>query len=93
MREMKILAAGMLFLAIFKLPYEYYTLLRYAIFFIAAISALAIFDEHTGIALGYVVIALLFNPISPIYLDKSTWIIIDILASITFICTANIDEV
>ena len=93
MREMKIIAAGILFLAIFKLPYEYYILLRYVIFFIAAISALAILDRHTEIALGYAVIALLFNPIVPIYLDKSTWIIIDILASITFIYTANIDQV
>ena len=82
MREMKFLAAGMLFLAIFKLPYDYYTLLRYAIFFIAATSALAVFDENTGIAVVYIVIALLFNPISPIYLDKSSWIIIDILAII-----------
>lgn len=67
-------------------PYSYYTILRWiitgiAIFIWTLISNLK--DEIWGwMAIG---IAVLFNPIIPIHLDKDTWVLIDFIAAIFFL--------
>lgn len=78
--------AILLFLAVFSLPYDYYTLLRVTVF----ISALYIMGQNKNewlyIFLG---IAILFNPIIPIYLSKGIWIPIDITVSILYLFNYN----
>lgn len=76
----------MLLLAIPDLPYGYYTLLRWVV------TASAIFLVYVAYQLGkkfwlfsMVIIALLFNPIFPIHLDKGTWVIIDFAVAIFFL--------
>ena len=78
--------AILLFLGIFSLPYDYYKLLRVIVF----ISALYLISQNKNewvyIFLG---IAILFNPLLPIYLSKSMWIPIDIIVGILYIFNYN----
>ena len=76
----------MLLLAIPDLPYGYYTLLRWVV------TASAIFLVYIASQLGkkfwlflMIIIALLFNPIAPIHLDKETWVIIDFVVAVLFL--------
>ena len=85
MRLLKLITSGMLFLAIFQLPYGYYNLLRLVVTISSGISSFSAYEnEKVGIAIIFAIICLLFNPIFPIYLDKSMWIPIDIIAGIFF---------
>jgi hypothetical protein len=76
----------MLFLGIPKgLPYGYYTLLRVVVFVTSGLIAVAAYKSGRRtwlIALG--LIALIFNPIITIHLDKGMWILIDLIVAIIF---------
>ena len=74
------LLATLLFLAVLPLPYGYYEILRVAVclgIIFMLISTWAILDTATKAIL--IVIALLFNPFSPIYLSKMVWVVIDLV--------------
>jgi hypothetical protein len=74
-----IVAAVMLLVAIFPWNYSFYPVLRIVVTISAAYAAYYFFerdDSQSGIILT--LIAILFNPIAPIYLDKGIWIPIDI---------------
>lgn len=78
----KILAA-LLFLAVLPLPYTYYEILRVAVclgVLYMLVKEWPLLEGQTKGAL--IVIAVLFNPFSPIYLSKIIWMIIDIIAGV-----------
>lgn len=81
------IAAVMLILACFHLPIGYYTFLRIAVFGIAIV--LIVLNRSRGIDAANIItalLAILFNPIVPIYLhSRSTWLWIDLLAAVWFI--------
>jgi FtsH-binding integral membrane protein len=86
-RIVRIVAIALLLTAIAELPYGYYTFLRWVV---CAISIYTAFLSYGLARKAWLVIfslvAVLFNPIVPIYLDKGTWIAIDILiAIVTFV--------
>ena len=73
------IAAILLLWALDRHPYSYYTILRfvvcgvtgYGVYFAAQL-------EKNGWAWAFGIIALLFNPIIPIHLDRETWAFIDL---------------
>ena len=83
-KKLLIIAAAMLLIATMPLPIEFYTLLRIVVFGAAAYSAYCFFENknsQTGLIL--VLIAIVWNPLIPIYLyDKFIWILLDISAAI-----------
>jgi hypothetical protein len=83
------LCAMLLLLACAKMPIGYYTLLR-IIITIGAISILfyEIKKDVSLFGIAFIMIAILFNPILPIYLYKRTiWMPIDIsVAALFLIC-------
>ena len=83
---MKLTIAGMLLLAIVDLPYEYYTILRFVVCIAAAFNAYVSYesDKQTWTWI-FGAIAILFNPIRPIYLDKVVWVIIDAIVAFIFL--------
>jgi hypothetical protein len=83
-RKLLIIAAAMLLIATLPLPIEFYTLLRIVVFGVAAYSAYCFFDNKNSQAgLILVLIAIVWNPLIPIYLyDKFIWILLDISAAI-----------
>ncbi len=66
-------------------PYGYYVLLRWVItgvaLFVLSIANKLQKEEWVKLMAG---IAILFNPILPIHLDKETWVIIDFIVAILF---------
>lgn len=82
-----ILVAILLVIGCFRLPIGYYTFLRIAVS-IAAIILLAnsIKEKRNWQAIAMGLIAILFNPIIPIYLhSKAVWMIIDVFTAVCFL--------
>jgi len=79
-KPLLIISSVMLLVAVLPLPYGFYTLLRIVVTASAAFAAYYFFEEgddsQSGIILA--LIALLFNPLIPIHLDKAIWMPIDI---------------
>ena len=87
MKILLLIISGSLFLAIIDLPIGYYTFLR--ILVTIGASSVILTEISKGINFWIIIfgiIAILFNPIIPVYLnDKSVWIPIDIIAAIFFL--------
>lgn len=66
-------------------PYGYYTLLRFVVCGTAAYTAYVSFGKENKI-IGFlsILVALLFNPLIPIYMNKEAWVIIDAVVIIFF---------
>jgi len=80
-----LLAAILLFWALADNPYGYYQLLRWVVTIIAIHNAYKAYNlERIGWTWVFGIIALLFNPILPFYLERDTWQIIDVIAGIVF---------
>jgi hypothetical protein len=86
MRQLLLICAILLLLALADLPIGYFTLLR----IVVTIGAVAIVvtEFEKGINFWVIVfglIGILFNPFFPVYLgDKSTWMSIDLLTALLF---------
>jgi hypothetical protein len=84
-KPVSIICAFLLFLAVLKMPIEYYTFLRVAIFIGAFLVILSLSNKIIWVII-FGTIAILFNPIIPVYLYlKSYWIPMDIITGILFI--------
>ena len=86
------IASGILLLLAFPSgwPYGYYIFLRWIIF----ISSIAIANGFykAGIiswVLVFGALAFLFNPIVPIYLNKSSWVAIDLISAVLFFAASG----
>lgn len=75
----KLIAAGMLIGALGHRQYGYYTLLRWVV---CGVSAFAAFRASERGGNGWVwvlaIIALLFNPIVPVRINRGTWALVDV---------------
>ncbi len=82
-----IISATMLILAIPPIwPYGYYMLLRLVVCACSAFLAFRSYALEKRIwTYMMVFVALLFNPIAPIYLQKETWVVIDVIAAVVFL--------
>ena len=70
-------------------PYNLYILLRWAICISASVVAYGFYKSSLqGWALVFVAIGLLFNPLIPVYLAKSSWVLIDFISAIVFFLSA-----
>lgn len=70
--------------AIFNLPYDYYIFLRVATLIGSGIVALTMYtlDKFENpVIFGSLVILILWNPIIPFYMDKSSWIVFNLAAA------------
>lgn len=77
---------SLLLIGLADLPTGYYTLVRIVVCLVSCFSCYLSYksDGKIGVVtVVYAFLALLFNPIIPIYLnDKDTWAVIDIVAAI-----------
>lgn len=89
MKTLSFVAGAMLILAILPFPYAYYTLLRWAITIFAILVAYNFYKQDksswTWVFGG---IAVLFNPIAPVYLSKGVWVILDFIGACLFSISA-----
>jgi len=84
-----IIASILLLLTFFSWPYGFYTFLRIVVTGAAIYYGYYIYEHNLTEKLnfwfwGLIVITILFNPIFPIYLNKATWGILDILTVVFF---------
>jgi len=67
-------------------PYGYYTLLRWVITITASFVAYTANQlNRSGWMWAFVIVALLFNPIAPVHLDRETWVVIDLIVAAIFL--------
>jgi hypothetical protein len=86
-----ILTILMLFGAVAEWPYGYYTILRWITCITSILMVLQAFEKNIDWAkVVFIVIAILFNPLAPIYLSRSTWMPLDIITAIFFIFAIRI---
>ncbi|MDT7832030.1 hypothetical protein RQM59_06540 [Flavobacteriaceae bacterium S356] len=84
-KSISIICALILFVAVFNWPIEYYTLLRFIVF-TGAVLTMVFNYKLVFVLVTFCFIAILFNPIFPMYLYiKSYWIPLDILVGIMFL--------
>ena len=83
----RIAAAIMLFLALARLPYGYYTLLRFVVCGTTAYGAYFAPTEQKKPAWAWTfgIIAVLFNPFLPIHLIRGTWAFIDVAVALLLV--------
>ncbi|MGN7755917.1 DUF6804 family protein [Chryseobacterium sp. 22532] len=94
MKPFLTLCAVCCFLAIFRLPIEYYTILRILISMGALLVLYnAVRFKQYYFSLIFLFILILFNPVFPIYLyRKNIWIPIDIITGILFLLIAFVEK-
>ena len=81
-----IIAAVMLLIGIFPLPYGYFQLLRWIICGIAIFLVYIAYKyKKVWVTVIFGVIAILFNPIFTIHFEKNVWQWIDALCAAVFI--------
>jgi hypothetical protein len=85
----RLIAAILLFVALVHLPIGYYTFMRIAVTGLAVYNA---YEARTDVQklwmIFFIIAAIVFNPIIPIYLrHKSSWIPIDTIFGIVFLLT------
>ncbi len=64
--------------------YSYYQILRWMVTICAGLFCFNCYNKNTTLFIVFFIIAILFNPVVPIYLDKDVWRIIDIITAIIF---------
>ncbi len=82
-----IVPIALLLIGIADLPTGYYTLVRIVVCLVSAYSSYLSYksDEKVGIAtVSFALLALLFNPIIPIYLNKEVWTVLDLISAALF---------
>ncbi len=92
---LKVIAIIMLLWALADNDYFYYQLLRWVITGVAGYSAYSSYTKgENNWTWIFAIIAILFNPITPFYLDREVWMLIDIIAAIIiFISIFKLKEV
>lgn len=63
----------------------YYTLLRFLVTFGAILWAIQFYGKNQNLFITFCIIAILFNPIIPIYLGRELWRIVDFITGIIFV--------
>jgi len=83
---LRLIGVILLLIAIPELPYGYYTFLRIAIT-ILSVYMIFVAMGSNKVGWGWIFggIAILFNPLFPVYLTKEIWVVIDIVVGLIFI--------
>ena len=83
MKYLKIILAIGLILCLAEMPYGYYNLIRFSSFIIFEIMAIVAYKEKKETAfIGYIALAILFQPFFKIALGRSLWQIIDVIVAL-----------
>jgi hypothetical protein len=84
---LRIISSIMLVIALAQNPYGYYSFLRIIVCGTGAYGALVSYQNNNFWFYIFMGIAILFNPIVPIYLDRETWAVIDIMTAFLFVAS------
>lgn len=88
-----IVAGLMLILAIFSWPYGYYILLRWVVAAAAIYLAVKLHQNGDNNLWVFVVLAILFNPITPVYGTRDFWFVPDLVGGALFLALGRMQNV
>ena len=75
-----------LLLCLFPMPYDYYTLVRFASMIIFACFAFSFYKEKNTLFMVIAIsLAILFQPLAKITLSREMWNIIDVIVAVALI--------
>ncbi|MCZ2223431.1 MAG: hypothetical protein LC122_07350 [Chitinophagales bacterium] len=79
---LRLISGILLLIAIGSHPYSYYILLRWIVCGTSLFSGWVFSEikQHNW-AWAFFIIGILFNPIIPVYLDKTSWVLIDLISA------------
>lgn len=90
----KLIAAGMLFSALGRHAYDYYTLLRWIACGVCAYTAFqAMQSKRTGWLFVFITAALVLNPIAPLRLKRGTWAVVDAAAAVLLLVSIAVMDI
>jgi hypothetical protein len=79
----------LVFAVIEKHPYSFYTVLRWVCCVVFAYSTFIALHTNRDKWIGvFGILAVVFNPIVPVHLQRGTWQVIDLLAAATIVVAA-----
>ena len=71
-------------------PHDYYTLLRFVVFATALyLGFIAYREQRDGWIAMLGIVALLFNPVAPVRLQRATWQLVDVAVALVFAAAAS----
>ncbi len=90
----KLIAAVMLFAALGRHPYDYYTLLRWIACGVCAFTAFqSMQSKKTGWLIIFVIAAVMLNPVAPIHLKRETWAFVDAAAAVLLLVSIAVLDI
>ena len=76
-----IVVAVLCIIAVFPLPYGYYTFLRISVSIVGCIAAFDLVNKGNPLWVIFAGVVVLFNPIIPIHLSRDIWFFIDLIVA------------
>ncbi len=90
----KLIAAVMLFAALGRHAYDYYTLLRWIACGVCAYTAFqAAQNKKFGWLFIFIIAALVLNPIAPLRIKRDTWAIVDAAAAVLLLLSIAVMDI
>ncbi|MGB7768662.1 MAG: DUF6804 family protein [Verrucomicrobiia bacterium] len=90
----KLIAVVMLFAALGRHPYDYYTILRWIACGVSAFTAFqAAETKKFGWLAVFVIVAIVLNPIAPLHLKRDTWALVDIAAGVLLLLSVAVMDI
>ena len=83
-KKLYLIGLALCLAAMAPLPYGFYTFVRITVTIIGIVAALDFYKNKDEVWFLFVGIALLFNPIIPIYLNREIWFFIDLIVAGAF---------
>lgn len=88
-KSLKFISAILLLLALIELPHFYYNSLH---FFIFCVSLFLVYKLYkTFPTFVFFLIAIVYNPLKPLYLSKSIWFYIYLITALTFLFSIELN--
>jgi len=90
----KLIAAVMLFAAVGRHEYDYFTLLRWVACGVCAYTAFqAVLMKKIGWLFVFIIAAIVLNPISPLHLKRGTWAFVDAAAAVLLLVSIAVMDI
>ena len=83
MKYIKLILSALFLLCLAPMPYGFYSLIRFVAMIAFAIYAYVYYEKKSNeLAIVFLSLAILFQPLLPIYLGRMLWNIVDVIVAI-----------
>lgn len=86
MKYIKLILSILFLLCLAPMPYGFYSMIRFVAMIAFAIYAYAYYEKKNNrLAITFLSLAILFQPLLPIYLGRTLWNIVDVAVAVFLI--------